>query len=432
MFDQISNIYYIFLALSAYALIITIVAIVFIVMQKNKIKSLITEIDKSYLPELDRLNEEILTYENKINLLNQTEKNNLVEIATLTSERNNLAQKLQEQESRFIEEQRKNNFYLESNFQKLVNNLLSQSTITLEKQSAQLLSNIVAPLNTNIINFKKEVSDNKNITIEQNTRLATKIDSLNTAQLKLSDEANKLTKALTGNSKVVGNWGEIILERVLEEAGLKEHVVFEREVVLSNDSNQIYRPDAIINLPNDKQLIIDSKCSLNAYSRYINAVDPETQALELKEHIKNIEARIDELSKKDYHTLKGINAPNFVFMFIPIEYAFIAAFNEKPELITKASNKHVSITTPSTLLSALFIVKELFALDARNKNLDETIKIISGYAKKLNELNNKFIGVEKAIEGAADKIKETRNYMDAPQGVWTQTQKITEKLKISI
>lgn len=349
-------------------------------------------------------------------------------------EKQNLISKLDEQKREFKEQEQKNAQFLDSAFRNMATEFINKGADILQTRSTAAVANILAPLNQNIESFKKEIVINNNTSIQHNSMLSTKIELLNNAQIKLSSEANRLTEALSGNSKTVGCWGEVILEKVLESAGIKEHVVYEREMVLKNEDNKIYRPDAVITLPGNQHLIIDSKCPLSAYSRYSDAItqglDSDTIAFELKTHIKNIENRIIELSDKKYHELIGINGPEFVFLFIPIENAYSVAFNSKPELLDFATQRKIAITTPSTLLASLFIVKELFALEKRTKNLDDAIRTIAGYTDKISRVYEKFLTLEKSVSNLQKNYDEVNNAFTSKNGLIESTKRIKEKLNI--
>lgn len=351
----------------------------------------------------------------------------------LKTENKLLSERLEQQKVEFAKQEQKNAQFLDSTFRNMATEFINRGAQALQNQSTTAVANILAPLNQSIESFKKEVAINNNTAIQHNSMLSTKIELLNSAQIKLSSEANKLTEALTGNSKTIGCWGEVILEKVLESAGIKEHVVFERELVLKNADNKIYRPDAVITLPGNQQLIIDSKCPLSAYARYSDALNENNQEViesELKTHIKNIENRITELADKKYYELVGLNSPEFVFLFIPIENAYTVAFAHKPELLDFAAQRNIAITTPSTLLASMFIVKELFALEKRSQNLDEAVRTISSFTDKISKLYERFQTLENNISHVQKSYNEVNNTFAGRNGLLESSKKIREKLNL--
>ena len=185
----------------------------------------------------------------------------------------------------------------------------------------------------------------------------------------MSQDAINLTKALKGERKTHGNWGEYLLEVLLEKSGLKKDEHYRREVVLRNDENKVFRPDVIVNLPGDKQLIIDSKVSLLAYDAYCNCEDDALQLVHLNSHLQSIRTHFSELSKKEYHHLTGVHSPDFVLMYIPIEPAFNLAMQHDRELFIDALNYNIVFVTTSTLLATLRTVEGVWKQESQKNNV---------------------------------------------------------------
>lgn len=217
----------------------------------------------------------------------------------------------------------------------------------------------------------------------------------------ITQEAQDLTTALKGQKKAQGNWGELILENVLERSGLVNGKDFKREVSFTGEINR-QRPDVIVYLPQGKHLIIDAKVSLNAYTRYINAEDDAERRMALAEHVTAIGHRIKELSDRNYFDLPGLNAPEMVFMFVPIESAFVEALKADETLFQKAIEQNVLVATPTTLLTSLNIVRQLWRFEDQNKHTAE----LAERAGKVYDKLRTFLGSMDAIGHSLDKAQD--------------------------
>jgi DNA recombination protein RmuC len=217
----------------------------------------------------------------------------------------------------------------------------------------------------------------------------------------MSQDAINLTRALKGERKTQGNWGEYLLEVLLEKSGLKKDEHYRREVVLKNDENKIYRPDVIVNLPGQKHLIIDSKVSLMAYDAYCNCDDEALQLLHLNSHLQSIRSHFVELSKKEYHHLLGINSPDFVLMYIPIEPAFNLAMQHDRELFIDALNYNIVFVTTSTLLATLRTVEGVWKQESQKNNV---LKI----ARESGLLYDKFANFVEDLKAVGKSIESSQ------------------------
>jgi DNA recombination protein RmuC len=218
----------------------------------------------------------------------------------------------------------------------------------------------------------------------------------------ITAEAHNLATALKGRKKMQGNWGELLLENVLERSGLQAGKDYQRELSTYSMDGARARPDAVIYLPQNKHLIIDAKVSLNAYVRYINAEDEQQRQLALKQHVMAVSQRIKELAERDYYKLPRLNSPEVVFMFVPVESAFVDAVKAEPGLFQQAMDQRVLVTTPTTLLTSLTIVRQLWRYEHQNKHTAELVKSVENIFAKVNGFLTSFYGVKKGLDKAQE------------------------------
>ena len=215
--------------------------------------------------------------------------------------------------------------------------------------------------------FEEKVDRNSENSLKRHAELGKQLQFLNEQNLKISEEATNLTKALKGDTKMQGNWGEMILESVLERSGLQKDAEYFVQQSFHTSEGKRVMPDVVIKLPGEKRMIIDAKVSLNAYERYINEGE-ENKSAHLKSHLIAIKNRVDELSKKNYHQLYQMESPDFVLLFIPIEAAFALASNEYPQLYSDAFDKNIIIVTPTTLLAVLKTIDSMWQNEKQKQN----------------------------------------------------------------
>lgn len=307
----------------------------------------------------------------------------------------------------FLENSKQN---LKLEFEKLASDILELNKQKIDEQTKQNIESVIKPFGKEINDFKEQV--NKLYFEESKDRniLKHEIDGLKNLSLKISEDANNLSKALKSQVKTQGIWGEMILKNVLEYSGLKEGAEYTSEVALKNDENKSYRPDVIINLPDNRHIIIDAKTSLVGYERYMSAGSEEERIIGAKEHLESIKSHIKFLSEKDYPKLLGINSLDFVFMFIPIESALILALESDSSLLKSSQDKKVFLVTPTTLISALKVVENIWQFQKRSKNAED----IAISATKLYDKFAVFVEVfEKignqlnTVQGSYDSAKKT-------------------------
>lgn len=255
-------------------------------------------------------------------------------------------------------------------FENLANKILEEKSKTFSDQNQKNINEILKPLQDKIQSFEKKVEDTNKEDIERNSRLREQIEGLRSLNLQMSKDADNLTKALKGDSKTQGNWGEMILERVLEKSGLEKGREYELEKSFDTNigSKSRLRPDVIINLPENRKMIIDSKVSLTAYEKIIGSEDEIDKNKFIKEHLISLNRHIEQLSAKKYSELYQIESPDFVLLFIPIEPAFALALEQDSEIYNKAFIKNIVIVTPSTLLATLRTIESMWKNEKQQKN----------------------------------------------------------------
>jgi len=257
---------------------------------------------------------------------------------------------------------------LATNFENLANKIFTDKQKQFSERSSQTMDALLNPFKLQLADFRKRVDEVHTEQTREQASLKTQLESLRNLNLQITEEASQLTRALKGDKKMQGNWGEIQVEMILDRSGLIKDQEYEREANFKDDENNNLRPDFIVNLPDNKRIVIDSKVSLVDFSRYIAADDEAERESALKAHVKAVENHIRSLSNKDYTSLVGMNSPDFVLMFMPIEPAFLVAFQHKQELYYKAFEQKIIVVTPSTLLATLKTVASLWSIERQNKN----------------------------------------------------------------
>lgn len=286
-------------------------------------------------------------------------------------------------------------------FENLANKILEEKTVKFTEQNKENLKNILTPLQEKIIHFEKKVEDTHKESIDYHAALRQQIIGLKEMNEQMSKETINLTKALKGDSKMQGNWGELILERVLEKSGLEKGREYEVQQGYQNEEGSRVFPDVVISLPDGKKMIVDSKVSLTAYERYINEDDDVRKVVFLKEHINSIKRHVEQLSDKNYHDLYQMESPDFVLLFIPIESAFAIALNEDNSLYNKAFEKNIVIVTPTTLLATLRTIDSMWTNQKQQENALEI-------ARQAGALYDKFEGFVTDLIKIGKKMDEAK------------------------
>ncbi|WP_162126076.1 DNA recombination protein RmuC [Flavobacterium phycosphaerae] len=296
-------------------------------------------------------------------------------------------------------------------FENLANKILEEKTTKFTEQNKENLKNILTPLQDKIQLFEKKVEDTHKESIDYHAALRQQILGLREMNEQMSKETLNLTKALKGDSKMQGNWGELILERVLEKSGLEKGREYEVQQSFTTEVGNRVFPDVVINLPDGKKMIVDSKVTLTAYERYINEEDDNTKAQYLKEHVIALKRHVDQLSEKNYQDLYQMESPDFVLLFIPIESAFALALNEDTTLYNKAFEKNIVIVTPSTLLATLRTIDSMWTNQKQQENALEIARQagalydkFEGFVSDLVKIGKKMDEAKVEYQGAMNKL----------------------------
>lgn len=320
---------------------------------------------------------------------------------------------LREQEARHFEEQKAADEKitlletaeerLRVQFESLANRLFEQKTRTVDEQNKLSLETLLTPLKEQLEGFKKQVTDNFSQEARERHTLVHEINSLKQLNEQMAREAVNLTQALKGDNKAQGNWGEVVLSRVLSESGLREGHEYQTQISLENEDGKRYQPDVVVHLPQDKDVVVDAKMSLVAYERFFNADTVAEQELALSEHVASVRSHIRGLSRKDYHQLHGIRSLDYVLMFIPVEPAFQAAVEADPSLIRDAMDQNIMLVSPTTLLVALRTINNLW----RNERQNQNAKQIAERAGKLYDKLRLFVTDMEAVGASLDKANQS-------------------------
>ena len=287
-------------------------------------------------------------------------------------------------------------------FENLANKILDEKSNKFTEQNKENMKNILLPLQDKIQLFEKKVEDTHKESIDYHAALRQQILGLSEMNAQMSKETLNLTKALKGDSKMQGNWGELVLERVLEKSGLeKDREYYVQQSHTTTDGSRVF-PDVVINLPDGKKMIVDSKVSLTAYEKYINEEDESLKNGWLKEHVSSVKRHVEQLGEKNYHELYQMESPDFVLLFIPIETAFALASNEDITLYNKAFEKNIVIVTPSTLLATLRTIDSMWANQKQQENAFEI-------ARQAGALYDKFQGLMEDLIKIGKRIDESKS-----------------------
>ncbi|GAC14270.1 DNA recombination protein RmuC [Aliiglaciecola lipolytica] len=296
---------------------------------------------------------------------------------------------------------------LQEQFENLANKIFEQKQEKFTQSSKAGLDALLSPLKEQIEGFKRQVTDQYVKEGQERASLKTEILGLKELNQQITQDAAALTKALKGDNKQQGNWGEVVLERILTESGLREGHEFDTQVSLKNESGKQYQPDVVVHLPNDKDIVIDSKVSLADYERYFNCQDDEVAKKQfIQAHTNSIRNHIRELGKKDYQDLKGIRTLDYVLMFIPIESAFLVAIDQAPELVKLALDNNIMLVSPTNLLVALRTINNIWQYEYQNQNAQKI-------ATQAGKLYDKFHGFVDDMEKISKSVESVQKHVDA-------------------
>ena len=302
---------------------------------------------------------------------------------------------------------------LSEQFENLANRIFEQSNRRVEEQNRQSLHGLLTPLREQLDGFRRQVQESFGQEARERHTLAHEIRNLQQLNAQMAQEAVNLTRALKGDNKPQGNWGEVVLTRVLEASGLREGHEYETQVSINTDANSRMQPDVIVRLPHRKDVVVDAKMTLVAYERYFNAEDDYTREAALQEHIAAVRNHIRMLGRKDYQQLPGLRSLDYVLMFIPVEPAFLLALDRQPELISEALKNNIMLVSPTTLLVALRTIANLWRYEHQSRNAQH----IAERASRLYDKMRLFVDDMSAIGQSIDKAQE--NYRQAMKKLTT-------------
>jgi DNA recombination protein RmuC len=295
----------------------------------------------------------------------------------------------------------------EDKLRKMLTDISNESVLRqgrmLSDQQQVKLNDVLNPLKEKLLAFETQVNEGQKNSLHQNTVLLEQIKNLTNLNQTVTQKTEDLTNALKGSNKSQGNWGEMILERVLESSGLKKGMEYETQFVTKNQINETIKPDAVIFLPDNKNLIIDSKVSLTAYERYTSAEEGTVEKEQaLKEHIESLKSHIKLLSAKDYHTGLDLNSPDFTLLFIPIESGFVATISQDTTLFNYAWERKIVLVSPSTLLATLRTIASVWKTEYQTRNAIEI-------ARQAGDLYDKFVSFTQDMEDVGKHMKRAED-----------------------
>ncbi|HAC14499.1 MAG TPA: DNA recombination protein RmuC [Bacteroidetes bacterium] len=373
-------------------------------LEKSSQFELITDLQKQtaiFKEKSESLFNQLTQKEQELSKL-EVQHKELSENATISREQNKaLQEKLTEHKKDLENIQEK----FRDQFKVLADQIFEEKSSKFTKQNELNIKQILDPLGERLVEFKQKVEDTYNLEMKERITLQQQILHLTELNQGMREEANNLTKALKGDSKVQGNWGEIILERLLEKSGLLKGREYRVQVSGGNEEGRKIQPDVIIDLPDDRHLIIDSKVSITAFEKYSSAVSDIERDLALKEHIQSVRSHVKGLSEKNYQSMYEINSPDFVLMFIPIEPAFALTVQKDSDLYNEAIEKNIVIVSPTTLLATLSTIASIWKQEYRTRNAIEI-------ASQGGMLYDKFVGFAEDLEMIGNRLNQTQVVYD--------------------
>jgi len=305
---------------------------------------------------------------------------------------------------------------LSEQFENLANRIFEQSNRRVDEQNRQSLNGLLSPLREQLDGFRRQVQDSFGQEARERHTLAHEIRNLQQLNAQMAQEAINLTKALKGDNKTQGNWGEVVLTRVLEASGLREGHEYQTQVSIETESRARMQPDVIVRLPQDKDVVIDAKMTLVAYERYFNAEDDYTRESALQEHIASVRNHIRLLGRKDYQQLPGLRSLDYVLMFIPVEPAFLLALDRQPELISEALKNNIMLVSPTTLLVALRTIANLWRYEHQSRNAQQIADRASRLYDKMRLFVDDMSSVGQSLDRAQDNYRQAMKKLASGRG----------------
>ncbi len=396
--------------------LVAIIAIVFYFIRTSKLKGLIESLEKAMaLKQLDaehleELNERLTSEQDE---LSHSHHQLSLSMSALKAEHAVIAQQQKDAAAHFEEksilqkQQADEKIQLlqdareqmTKEFNLLANKILDEKAKHWREDSKQSIEGLLNPLKDQLSSFRSKVEDVYDKESKERISLLHEIGSLKSLNQQMSQDAINLTNALKGDSKIQGNWGEVVLERVLESSGLSKGREYLTQVNLKNEDGDRYLPDVLVKLPDGKDIIVDAKVSLIDYERYCSADSEEEREQFLKSHINSIRSHIKALGAKNYDNLEGINSLDFVFIFIPIEPAYMLAAENDPQLFTDAMSQKIVLVSPTTLLATLRVVENIWRVERQHSNAEEI-------ARQAGALHDKFVGFIDSLEEVGHRLEQ--------------------------
>ena len=321
-------------------------------------------------------------------------------------------QEKQEEQKRQLEELQQT---FAKEFENLANKILDEKSVKFTEQNQKNIRNILQPLQERIQLFEKKVEETRKENYGIHQALREQLMNLQNQNLRITQEAENLTRALKGDSKMQGNWGEMVLERVLEKSGLEKDREYSVQQSFTREDGSRVMPDVIINLPNGNKMVVDSKVSLTDYERYVNAEETQREAF-LKEHVNSLRRHVEQLSAKKYEDLYEMESPDFVLMFVPIETAFSIAINYDNDLYNKAFERNIVIVTPSTLLATLRTIDSMWSNEKQRRNAVEIARQAGALYDKFEGFVTDLTRVGKRMDEAKDEYRGAMNKLVEGRG----------------
>lgn len=301
-------------------------------------------------------------------------------------------------------------------FNVLANRIFEEKSERIVQTNKTSLESTLGPLKAQLTDFKKKVEDVYDKETRDRVSLRSELEQLKSLNMQMSEDAVNLTKALKGDKKTQGNWGEVVLERVLEQSGLRKGSEYETQVALTAPDGSRRFPDVIIRLPDSKDVVVDSKMSLVDYEQYINADTDEDKAIFLQRHVSAVANHIASLSVKEYEKLEGIRSLDFVLLFIPIESAFVAAFDADPDLFKKAYDKQVIVVSRTTLLATLRTIQTLWRYEHQNRNAEKIAAQAGGIFDQFSLILESLDEVGRSLDKAQESYEQVHKRLSTGRG----------------
>ena len=305
---------------------------------------------------------------------------------------------------------------LSAQFENLANRIFENSGRRVDEQNRQSLNSLIGPLREQLDGFRRQVNESFGAEARERHTLTHEIRQLQQLNAQMAQEALNLTKALKGDNKIQGNWGEVVLSRVLEASGLREGYEYDIQVSMQNEQQSRMQPDVIVRLPQGKDVVIDAKMTLVAYERYFNADDDVEREQAIQEHVSALRGHIRLLGRKDYQQLPGLRSLDYVLMFIPVEPAFLLAIDRQPELISEALQQNIMLVSPTTLLVALRTINNLWRYEHQSRNAQRIAERASRLYDKMRLFVDDMSGIGHSLDKAQNSYREAMKKLAEGRG----------------